>query len=239
MNNIDPWLIRPLPATSVVPESYRGVWLRSVLETPEHRDTTTFVCWMQLAHWHADLRIPADRARLAFADCNAQQRAIFAQQKGFSGLTNVHLEGDLAFCTWHRLVDYHPPEPQPDVGRMAFESADCVVETGVHETFREVWNRLPDSTSPLIALAESGSEHVRLFIAGRYLIRVKPSQIPSPDFEISMGELAAGQWHIQHSTLPELEGRSLGFAISRSTEHLASVELDGTSSEWWVIEWVE
>ena len=41
-----------------VPARYRGVWTRTLLETPEVRDDTTFVRWLQLGRWHADLRIP-------------------------------------------------------------------------------------------------------------------------------------------------------------------------------------
>ena len=41
-----------------VPPAYRGVWMRTLLETPEGIDDTAFVRWMQLSHWHADLRVP-------------------------------------------------------------------------------------------------------------------------------------------------------------------------------------
>ena len=42
-----------------VPERYRGVWSRTLLQTPERRDDTTFVRWLQTTQRHADLRIPA------------------------------------------------------------------------------------------------------------------------------------------------------------------------------------
>jgi len=35
-----------------VPDRYFGVWSRTLLETPDTRDTTTLVRWMQLGQWH-------------------------------------------------------------------------------------------------------------------------------------------------------------------------------------------
>jgi hypothetical protein len=46
-----------------VPERYHGVWARTLLETPEGRDTTTWVRWLQTGLWHGDLRVPLEAAR--------------------------------------------------------------------------------------------------------------------------------------------------------------------------------
>lgn len=86
------------PATDTVPPHYRGVWTRTLLETPTVRDTTTIVRWMQLGRWHADLRISTG-ARTAL--------------QGFSGITQVSKTTQGEVCTWHRVVDYLPPGPTP------------------------------------------------------------------------------------------------------------------------------
>jgi hypothetical protein len=55
----DVWSGATLINSSPVPPSYRGVWMRTLLETTDLHDDTTFVRWLQLGRWHADLLIPA------------------------------------------------------------------------------------------------------------------------------------------------------------------------------------
>jgi len=50
-------------AASPVPPHYRGVWVRRLLESPQGRDETTSVHWLQASVCHADLRIPAGEPR--------------------------------------------------------------------------------------------------------------------------------------------------------------------------------
>lgn len=231
-----------LPDTPPVPTAYRGVWTRTLLETPDVRDGTTFVRWMQLGRWHADLRIPAAaRAALPLAKGSPEQRALLAAQQGFCGVTQVSQEEAGEVCTWHRLVDYQPPGLHPDAGLMVFETPDCVIETGVHGVYREIWQRLPHSTGRLIALAEperaDGQASARLFVAGQYLMRVRPGRQRGPDFEISFGSLASGRWHIQHATLPELEGQSRAFSVQRTGTTMAQVQGDLGAVDWNILEW--
>jgi hypothetical protein len=86
-----------------VPERYRGVWQRTLLETPDMRDTSTTVFWLQTAHWHADIRIPAHRpdfsgaARLA--NCSPRQLEWLAGQQGFAGVTQVDVTPQHEVCT--------------------------------------------------------------------------------------------------------------------------------------------
>ncbi len=208
--------------------------MRSLLQTPELRDETTFVRWMQLGRWHVDLRIP-EAAR--------SPRVLLAEQQGFSGVTEVTADEAGELCTWHRLVDYQPPRPHPDAGLMIFETPDLVTEIGVHGIYREVWHRLPDSTSRFWALAEprraDAQTSARLFVAGRYLMRVRPSAQPGPAFEISFGTLEPGCWRITHSSRPELEGHKLACRIERLDATLARVELEGDSPSagWTILEW--
>lgn len=246
---LDPWRVIPEPACGPVPQRYRGVWMRTLLQTPELKDETTFVRWMQLGRWHADLRIPlAARSGLGAGACwpySEHQMALLVSQQGFCGVTQVEEDTQGEVCTWHRLGDYQPPGSGPDVGHMIFETPDRVIETGVHGVYREIWQRLPQSTGRHIALAESeradGQPSARLFLAGRYLMRVRPC--PSawqPEFEISFGVLGAGQWRVEQSTRPELEGQSTQLSIRRQDLNLARVDAAwaGTSA-WQVLEWEE
>lgn len=233
------------PDLSPVPPGYRGVWTRTLLQTPDLRDDTTFVRWMQLGRWHADLRIPAAvqaaRSAVPLSQCSPEQRALLATQQGFCGLTQVATGEAGEVCTWHRVVDYQPPGLTPDAGIMVFETPACVVETGVHGIYREIWHRLPDSTGRLIALSESepadGQPSVRLFIAGRYLMRVWPRQSTGPDFEISFGPVDAGRWHIEQSTLPWLVGQHLAISVQRQQTAKAQIQGDLGAAQWDVLEW--
>ena len=178
-----------------VPERYRGVWRRTLLETPDIRDTTTWVHWLQTPRWHADLRVPAaaevDRAAIALDTMSGEQHLALAYQQGFFGRTEVvqHLHGDV--CTWHRRLDMQPPGLTPDAGWMEFGSDDRVIETGVHGAYREVWERLPGSIGPALVLAETSSSpddeagvlstaRAFLLLSGECLMRVRARRIGWP-----------------------------------------------------------
>ncbi len=81
-----------------VPNHYRGVWVRKLLETPQQRDESTFVRWLQTSVWHADVRIPASSPAAA-----AQLR--LASQQGFCGVTQVAQQAQGEVCSWHRRSD--------------------------------------------------------------------------------------------------------------------------------------
>lgn len=178
-----------------VPERYRGVWRRTLLETPEGSDTTTWVHWLQTARWHADLRVPAEgevgRAASGLATMSTEQCLALAQQKGFFGRTEVLAQVPRDVCTWHRRLDLHPPGLTPDAGWMEFESDDCVIETGVHGVYREVWERVPGSTGRTLVLADTDAQpgdeakmlataRAFLLLAGEYLMRVRPRRVGWP-----------------------------------------------------------
>jgi hypothetical protein len=231
-----------------VPPGYRGVWSRTLLETPAGIDDSSFVRWMQLGRWHADLRVPR-AARVAMpasplAELKAQQLALLATQQGFCGTTEVSLDAaSRELCTWHREVDYQPSRPTADTGEMVFKTPDCVIETGIHGVYREVWHRLPNSTGPLIALAQAdrpdGLPPTRLLLAGHYLMRVAPRALTGPSFEISFGRINGGFWAIEQSTLPELEGQKLAFRLKRLDLDTAQVIGDWPRLPWRVLEWSE
>lgn len=232
-----------------VPPSYRGVWRRALLETPEGSDNSTFVRWMQLQRWHADIRIPTaarvDMPARPLADLNEKQVLLLASQQGFCGVTEVSRDAaGRALCTWHRQVDYQPPRAVADTGEMVFETPDCVIETGIHGVYREVWHRLPDSAGPLIvlqALDAAGQPDARaaarLLMAGHYLMRVVPHNPTGPNFEISFGRVKDGYWTIEQSTLPALEGQKLACAFQRLDPDRALVSGDLGPVNWSVLEW--
>ncbi|MDI1257670.1 hypothetical protein [Aquabacterium sp.] len=210
-----------------VPARYRGVWSRTLLETPTHRDDTSLVLWMQTELWHADLRIPlaarAGRIKAPVSAMSREQQQALALQSGFCGITQVERrsahEDDL--CAWHRHVDYQPPGLSPDAGWMLFESTDRLIETGLHGVYREVWERLPDSTGPCTFREQTDAQNparvTRILTAGRYIMQVCPRAVAWPadtapgdtlsevlarhpaqassllDFEVSFGKLNEGE----------------------------------------------
>jgi hypothetical protein len=243
---------------SPVPDHYRGVWARTLLETPEQRDESTFVRWLQTSCWHADLRIPV---MALGADAPLQ----LASQQGFCGLTEVTQQAGSEVCTWHRRLDFQPPRGDVDAGEMVFETSERVIETGVHAPYLEIWERLPDSTGRFIALAgldeAGGDTQERLLVAGRYAMRVRPRRTAWPadmqagqtllevvakhpgmvqdllDFEISFGTLEDGQWKVERSTLPMLKGVCMPFAMRQVEGTRAEVCSPGFGECWQILEW--
>ena len=220
----------PPDTLAPVPPSYWGVWSRTLLQTPQLRDTSTFVRWMQLGRWHVDLRVPASGN---------------APLQGFSGVTEVTQRPEGEVCTWRRLVDYEPPRATVDEGFMVFETPERVIETGIHSSYHEVWERLPGSLGQRIALAEPEQAEcnggARIFVAGRYLMRVRPCAPIGPQFEISFGTWDGSHWTVEQSTLAALVGQRLPMALAptqpSSQPHSAEVRQGDATSAWAVLEW--
>ena len=222
------WPAPPDDAAGLVPERYWGVWSRTLLETPDTKDTRTLVRWMQLGQWHVDLRVPVSPD---------------AALQGFSGTTKVTQVGAQEMCTWQRLVDYQPPRATVDEGWMVFETPERVLETGIHGVYFEVWERLAGSTGRRIALAEprraDGRPSARLFVSGDYLMRVRPAAPLSPDFEISFGTFADGQFVLEASTRAALSGSSEKISLTRLSAGACEVTLDFLPTQWEILEWAE
>jgi len=229
------WPQTPVDITGDVPERYFGVWSRTLLETPHGRDTETLVRWMQLGQWHVDLRVPAE------AD------AARASLQGFSGITRITsvdtASGVQEMCTWQRLVDFQPQRASVDEGWMVFETPERVLETGIHSTYFEVWDRLPGSTGRRIALTEparaNGLPATRLFVSGHYLMRVRPAAPLSPAFEISFGTWGDGLFAIEASTVSELTSSQTPLQIRPIGKGQAEVAMDGVTATWDVLEWAD
>lgn len=191
-------MMSPMPLG--LPPRYLGVWRRALLSTPERTDTTSWVHWLQTTHWHGDLRVPADgNRRLA---------------QGFGGLTTVARPDPKLpeVCTWHRRIDLEPPGPAPDEGHMVFESHDRVVETGIHGPYLEVWERVPESIGPTLAMGRGPAHAPELFlVAGRCAMHLRPAERRS-DFRIAYGLLDGEHWNITRATHVEYEGLRMACA---------------------------
>ena len=241
-----------------VPDRYRGVWARRLLETPQQRDENTYVRWLQTSLWHADLRIPA---KAPGTDAPLQ----LASQQGFCGVTQVEQQASGEVCTWQRRLDFQPPRADVDAGLMVFEAPERVIETGVHAPYLEIWERLPDSTGRFIALAgldeAGGDTQERFLVAGRYAMRMRPRRMAWPpgtpagqtlgdvlvlhpamaqallDFEISFGTLEAGRWTVEQSTLPALKGACLPMAVHQRHATQAAIDSPVCGGHWQILEW--
>lgn len=220
-----------------VPEIYRGLWRRRLLETSALVDRRTTVYWLQTGSLYADLRIPADRGRRGRPArmTHAGLRAL-ARQQGFAGA----LEADGDILTWRRWLDYQPPAA-PDVGRVHFDGP-LLVEDGVHAAYREEWQRVQPAGDDSLALAledevdpnrcPRARAGVLVALEGYFMIALaRPDPLPPAkdlaalvdgeaytldakrrflNCAVELGvRHAGGRWELQLSTLPHHEG--LGF----------------------------
>jgi hypothetical protein len=221
-----------------VPDHYRGVWARTLLETPTLHDTTTFVRWMQTSQWHADLRVPAP-ARTPGSPASATTLAQRVSQQGFCGITEVTHDGVHEVCTWHRRYDFLPPRPDADTGTMVFETPDRVIERGIHSEYLEVWERVPESVGACIALAGrtiTGADNgERLLVTGACVMRVQPWA----ECEIFFGHVSEGVWQVERSLVPEREGLAVPLAMTRLDLDTAEVHIGNQQSAWSVLEWTD
>lgn len=242
-----------------IPERYHGVWQRTLLETPEGRDTTSWVHWLQTGLWHGDLRVPADADRTT--------RAGRALQQGFAGTTTITRPDPAQpeVCTWQRTIDFQPPRSTPDAGHMVFETPARVIETGLHGRYLEVWERLPGSVGRRIALAALDAQGQptaqRLLVSGRYLMHLRPRTTPWPgdtapddtlaqvvqrhgadadallDFDIAFGPWDDGVWAVERATRPERERLNHPCTLARVSENEATASGAGLPGRWRVLEW--
>lgn len=258
----------PTVPTFPVPARYRGVWRRTLVQTPERRDTTTTVLWLQTARWHADIRIPAQRPDFTGVTtldaCTPEQRAWLMRQQGFAGTTGITNGPEGEICAWHRLVDFQPAAAGPDAGFMNFEP-DRLVETGVHGVYLEHWIPEPGSVpghavfQRIDAAAGSLLPVQLLMVAGDYVMYVRSRSASWPkdirpgmdfaevtaglqpallDFEISFGQRTPAGWRITHSTFPWREGVSVTLQADLQADGTAILTWDGAPASWQMLELV-
>lgn len=217
-----------------VPDSYLGVWQRTLLTTTAgKRDTSTRVYWLQTARLFADLRIPLP------APATPGERAL---QAGFAGVTEIAGER----CQWHRVIDFRPDTGEADIGIMRFENSEYLLEDGLDGSYHEVWERLPESVGRNWGTWLRGADGRQgcLLLAGDCFLfagglpRIAPAgadlaelaaKDPSwLDFELSFGRHDDGRtpWRIELSTLPSLIGTAL---LPASTDPDRPAELLGAA----------
>ncbi len=215
-------------------ESLAGEWRRSLLAWPDGtRDTTSIVTWLQ-AHPHfADLRQPPGMPDFSHArgldDLTAEDCRWLAAQQGFAGFFRRLDDG----FEWVRLVDFCPPGPVKDIGRLYWDG-DILVEEGRDAPYLEHWHRdasraVTPAGSLLLEAPETAAPGILLRVgAGFMYARARPAPLPQSDglaalvasadlpaarrlldCEISYGMIVGGAWRITRSTLPFRVGDDL------------------------------
>lgn len=216
-------------------DDLKGLWRRSLLAYPDgRRDTTTDVHWLQGLRLYADLRQGENRPSFAgvrgLRDLTALQMAWLSRQEAFAGeLVKV---GDC--FEWRRLVDYQPPSPQVDAGRLWLEDG-MMKEEGRDIPYIEHWHRELIHTTPTAGLqlrdSQTGAPGVLVVVGTTFMFaRGRAAALPLGtrlealvaaaetlaaaqdllDCEISVGTRRDGPWRIERSTLPYREGSTLG-----------------------------
>jgi len=218
-----------------VPNAYLGVWKRRLIQRRSgHTDSETVVYWLQTPRLFADLRIPGNPlSPLALAALSDAQHLALSEQQGFAGVTQV----DADICQWHRKMDYQPVNGDEDIGRMRFETSDCLIETALDDSYYEIWDRLPRSIGACRGQWLQGIDDPArqgcLLLAGDYFLFAasRPEPLPSGTdlrellsqsgsreqsvsllaCELSFGQHRAGEapWKIECSTLPANIGQVL------------------------------
>ncbi len=203
-----------------------GVWTRSLLLAEGRRDETTRVVWLQGASWFADLRQPADLPDFShirrLADLTTDDCRALARQQGFAGV----LVARGGTFEWQRTIDFQPPGPTRDIGRLAWDG-DVLVERGVEADYLEHWHRAGGPASPLEAASAPNGRLVR---AGGHFMFARRRRTALPpgatlaeaaeglgpaalralvNCEISFGDVTADGWMIRRSTLPWRVGAML------------------------------
>lgn len=213
-------------------EDLGGLWRRSLLAFPDgRRDTATRVAWLQGPALYADLRQPPDMPdfshaaglnELTTADC-----AWLARQQGFAGI--LRPVGDCV--EWVREIDFQPPGPVKDIGRLRWEG-DVLIEQGRDMEYLEHWHRDADLRGTLRAgwrlLGMDGRIGYLIAAAGHFImVRDRAFGLPAAaslggclpddinaaramvDCEISFGAIDGDDWLIAGSTLPFRVGDKL------------------------------
>lgn len=215
--------------THSVPPAYRGVWRRQSFVGRDAsgaavNDVTTRVIWLQTEHWHADLRVPAERPAFAATDlASAPTDALrwIAGQTAFAGLTRV--EG--CYCSWHRLHDLSPTLDR-DVGVMHSIDADTLEERHPNGDYIERWQRLCTATAQNTVQIIDAALTPRWLSVGDHAIEIIPrEQLPDghdllappaqldddalrrrASLSLSYARRTPDGWRIELSTLPWREG---------------------------------
>jgi hypothetical protein len=184
------------------------------------------------------VRLPINRPKLlhaaSFADLTDDDLRNLAKQRGFIGHTTV---ANL-ISTWHHEVDFQPPDPDADIGRIERAGKGRMYEQALDSSFTEFWWSLTSGDDRFLAVRveRAGRLDRILLLAGDYFFygRNRKKDLPAAvslesliattraarsqiieylDCELSLGRIRGGStpWEIQYSTLPWREARHLDF----------------------------
>ena len=225
-------------APGELPSWLLGVWSREWIERQSVQTSLFTVRYLQTPSLFGDVRLPIDRPRLvhaaSFADLTDGELRILATQRGFIGRTTV----ENLVSTWHHEVDFQPPDPDADIGRIERAGKGRMYERALDSSFTELWWSLTSGDDRFLAVRveRAGRLDRILLVAGDYFFygRNRAKDLPAAasldaliaatnasrttvieylDCELSVGRIRGGatRWEIQYSTLPWREARHLDF----------------------------
>jgi len=252
-----------MPHPAPPPAWMRGLWTREWIERKGVRVSPFSVHYLQTPSVFGDMRIPVDRPAFAgarsFADLSDADLRMLARQRGFTG--PVTAQGDTV--TWHHEIDFQPPDPSPDIGRMERVEPGRMYEHALDDSYIESWRSVTsgDDAFLVVRVERKGRLDRMLLVAGDYFLYVRNREADLPeaesldsliqgshasraqviawlDCEFSTGRVHADSlpWTIHRSTLPWREGRHLGFADDISVRPgSAALRVRVSSSERWSV----
>lgn len=210
-------------------DDLQGHWVRRWIKAPGVEDHTTRVHWMQVGQAYADIRVPANRPSLtgasALADLPATALADLAGAEGFAG----HITLEDAVCTWHRAINWHGTPRALDVGSIRFDDTGCMVETGVHADYTELWGAGTGGDSKVLQVSGDGYAGYVVTRGDAFVLGIgkpdkpnmapvvealKAQEIPSDAAQLFDGLHVLGHWSAdkaiaQLATNPFAEGRTI------------------------------
>ncbi|MGC4394422.1 hypothetical protein [Hydrogenophaga sp. T2] len=130
----------------------------------------------------------------------------------------------------------------PGAPHNVFQTPDRIVQTGLHDRHLAVWERLPASQGPRIALArrdDAGQPtDERLLLCGQYLLHVAPRAGAAPALSFGRVDSARATWTVERASDTALDGCEHPWQLQRLGLDLARVLgaplLEGA---WEVLEW--
>jgi hypothetical protein len=226
-------------ATGELPSWLLGVWSREWIQRQGVQTSPFTVRYLQTPSLFGDVRLPINRPNTllhatSFADLTDGELGLLAKQRGFIG----HTTTENLVATWHHEVDFQPPDPEADVGRIERVDKGRMREQALDRSYTELWWSLTSGDDRFLAVRveRAGRLDRILLVAGDHFFygRNRAKDLPAAasldaliatthatrreiiaylDCELSVGRIRGGStpWEIQYSTLPWREARHLDF----------------------------
>jgi hypothetical protein len=198
-----------------VPAPYIGLWRREAIwRSDGSADLTTRVLWFQSNVFHIDLRIPADRPKLAgIGDLSRLAPTPFerfAAQVAFAGTTAV--EGDR--CTWQAEIAFPEVSSSLDAGTMRFDAPGRLHETGLDGSYHEAWVKIASGPVEARRLLAANGAVAYVLECDNWLAwafgHPQASFPTTPHWtDITFAERAGTQWRVVASNMGWREGESV------------------------------